>query len=360
MLWLSQLMQTPNHDSAAIYRYRDCLAAVDCLCAAIVHLDFFTWLSQNPTTPRDLCERLHLHPRPTDAMLTLFLANGFLRRTAGGTLHLSSLAEEFLVAGSLCDTRAYYASIADKPGVHDFLKVLRTGKPANWPGEKGEADWHAAMRSPAFAEAFTAAMDCRGRVLAPALAEAVPLASSKKMLDIGGGSGVYTIACLEANPHLRGIVLESSPVDAIARRTIQQAEVQTIQPSSHAKARLADRISVLTGDMFTDAWPSDCDVHLFSNVLHDWDEPDCRRLLSQSAQSLSGSGRIVIHDMFLNDDKTGPLWAAEYSVLLAGVTQGRLYSTNEISGWLQPLGFVIVQHTPTALGRSVLEAVRQA
>ena len=66
MLWLSQLMQTPNHDSAAIYRYRDCLAAVDCLCAAIVHLDFFTWLSQNPTTPRDLCERLHLHPRPTD------------------------------------------------------------------------------------------------------------------------------------------------------------------------------------------------------------------------------------------------------------------------------------------------------
>ncbi|MCX7313773.1 MAG: methyltransferase, partial [Alphaproteobacteria bacterium] len=105
---------------------------------------------------------------------------------------------------------------------------------------------------------------------------------------------------------------------------------------------------------------SDCDVHLFSNVLHDWDEPDCRRLLSQSAQSLSGNGRIVIHYMFLNDDKTGPLWTAEYSVLLAGVTQGRLYSTNEISGWLQPLGFVIVQQTPTALGRSVLEAVRQA
>ena len=64
-------------------------------------------------------------------------ANGFLRRTTGGTLHLSSLAEEFLVAGSPCDTRDYCASIADKSGVHDFLKVLRTGKPANWPGEKG-------------------------------------------------------------------------------------------------------------------------------------------------------------------------------------------------------------------------------
>jgi hypothetical protein len=63
--------------------------------------------------------------------------------------------------------------------------------------------------------------------------------------------------------------------------------------------------------------------------------------------------------MLLDDDKAGPLWAAEYSVLLSTVTQGRLYSAAEIGGWLAERGFTIVAHAPTALGRSVLSAVKQ-
>jgi hypothetical protein len=55
------------------------------------------------------------------------------------------------VAGAPFDARPYYASIAEKPGVADFLTVLRTDRPANWPGEEGEADWHAAMRTEALA-----------------------------------------------------------------------------------------------------------------------------------------------------------------------------------------------------------------
>ena len=340
-------MRSPTHNADSLYRYRDCLAAVDCLCAAIVHLDFFTQLDHSPGNLAAICRQFGITPRPTDVMLSLFLANGFIFRDEQGLLHTTDQAREFLVQGSAFDARPYYASLADRPGVTDFLKVLRTDKPANWPGAKSEADWHAAMRTESFAESFTAAMDCRGRVLAPALATAIDLRDVRTLLDVGGGSGVYAIACAEAHPHLQTIVLESVPVDAIARRTIQQAN-------------LSDRISVVAGDMFTTAWPTDCDAHLFSNVLHDWDESDCRRLLAASAKSLAPQGRLLIHDMLLNDEKTGPLWAAEYSVLLASVTQGRLYCAAEISEWLQGLGFSILQHTPTALGRSVLQASRSA
>jgi len=62
--------------------------------------------------------------------------------------------------------------------------------------------------------------------------------------------------------------------------------------------------------------------------------------------------------MLLDDDKSGPLWAAEYAVLLTAVTQGRLYSAAEIGGWLAELGQRIVATAPTALGRSVLIASR--
>jgi predicted O-methyltransferase YrrM len=340
-------MQPPSSDPSLIYRSRDALAAVDALAAAMVHLDLFTSLAGEPTDVAGVAARFGLHPRPTDVLCTLLVAQGLLERDASGVCRVSETAREFLIAGAPYDARPYYAAMAEKPGVADFLKVLQTGKPANWPGEEGEADWHAAMREPAFAEAFTAAMDCRGRVLAPALASAVNLNDEARVLDIGGGSGVYSIALAEQIPTLTGTVLEASPVDTIARRRI-------------AEAGLSSRIHVVTADMFADAWPDDHNVHLFSNVLHDWDEPECRTLLARSAEALPAGGRILIHDMLLDDDKAGPLWAAEYSVLLSTVTQGRIYSAAEIGGWLNALGFTLTDPQPTALGRSVLTASRQA
>jgi predicted O-methyltransferase YrrM len=340
---------TPVTDPTTIYRYRETLAAVDALTVAIVHLDLFTALADRPADLPALCRRFSIHARPTDTLCTLLLANGLLRRTTDGILHVSDTAREFLVAGAPFDARPYYASIADKPGVADFLTVLRTNRPANWPGEEGEADWHAAMRTEAFAESFTAAMDCRGRVLGPGLATALtgsqPGRPPRRLLDVGGGSGAYAIAIARAFPQAHATVLEASPVDAIARRTI-------------AAAGLGGRIDVVTADMFTDSWPADHDTHLFSNVLHDWNEADCRRLLERSVAALPDGGHLLVHDMLLDDDKAGPLWAAEYSVLLTTVTQGRLYSAAEIGGWLADFGLVIVDRAPTALGRSVLIASR--
>jgi predicted O-methyltransferase YrrM len=332
-------------DPTAIYRYRESLAAVDAFTAAIVHLDLFTALATAPATLADLCRRFAIHPRPTDTLCTLLIANGLLHRDTDGVLRVTDTGREFLVAGSPLDARPYYASIAEKPGVADFLTVLRTDRPANWPGEEGEADWHAAMRTEAFAESFTAAMDCRGRVLGPGLAAALAECPPRRLLDIGGGSGCYSIAVVQAYPLARATVLEAAPVDAIARRTI-------------AAAGLGGRINIVRADMFADAWPDDHDAHLFSNVLHDWNEADCRRLLARSVAALPDDGRLLIHDMLLDDDKSGPLWAAEYSVLLTTVTQGRLYSAAEIGGWLAELGLEIVARAATALGRSLLIASR--
>jgi hypothetical protein len=338
-------MRCPTTDPSFIYRTRDAIAAPDALAVAIVHLDLFTELARDPTDVPGLCTRLGLHLRPSDVLCTLLVALGLLVRRADGVLEPTATAREFLMAGAPFDARAYYAAMADKPGVADFLKVLRTGRPAHWPGEDAPGDWHASMHDTGFAEAFTAAMDCRGRVLAPALAAAVECPSTLRLLDIGGGSGVYSLAMAERFPGLSATVLEAPPVDAIARRTIDAAG-------------LGARAEVCAADMFADPWPTDHACHLFSNVLHDWDEAECRAILAKSAAALPVGGRILVHDMLLDDDKAGPLWTAEYSVLLSTITQGRLYSAAEIGSWLAGHGFGIVSRAPTALGRSVLVAAR--
>jgi O-methyltransferase domain len=233
----------------------------------------------------------------------------------------------------------------DSPFVLDFLKILKTGKPANWRSQTDGADWHNSMLSEEFARNFTNLMHCRGLAFGQTLAKELSneLAHSKCLLDVGGGSGVYAQAFVRKSPSLSANILEQAPVDQIARESISQAG-------------LSAKISVTTGNMFADEWPAHCDVHLLSNLLHDWDLPEVTKIIQKSASSIEKGGRLVIHQAFLNDEKSGPIEAAEYSTLLMHITQGRCYSRAELIPILKAAGFQIEKQGGTLANRGYLTA----
>jgi len=336
------LTAAPATDPVEIYRYRDGLYAVDMLTAAITGLDLFTFIGDRRFTKPQMCAALEIQDRPTDVMLTLFTAMDFLEN-AGGTFSLTLRAREHLVSTSPWFLGPYYASLKDRPVCKDILAVLRTGKPANWASLKDEQAWAKAMERDDFAAQFTAAMDCRGVYLAQAMAKAVDLRDRVHLLDIAGGSGIYACSLVAHHPRLRGTVFEKKPVDAIARKSI-------------ANRGCGDRVSVIAGDMFHDPFPAGCDVHLFSNVLHDWDEPLARQLIAKSFSALPAGGLLIIHDMHINARKTGPLPVAAYSALLMTITEGKCYSVAEIDGYLREAGFRDGQFIATAADRSVIVA----
>ena len=146
------------------------------------------------------------------------------------------------------------------------------------------------------------------------------------------------------HPELKAKVLEQSPIDQIARDQIADCD-------------LGGSIEVATGDMFDRGqWPDDCDVHLFSNVMHDWDVPEIKKLLEHSYLALKPGGLLVVHETFLNKEKTGPLPVAEYSCILMHSTQGRCYSTEEMGGYLEEAGFESGSSFDTAGDRGVVLA----
>jgi hypothetical protein len=336
------LTAAPATDPIEIYRYRDGLYAVDMLTAAITGLDLFTFIGDRRLTKQQICAALGIQDRPTDVMLTLFTAMGFLEN-ADGVFHLTPRAGEHLVSTSPWFLGPYYASLKDRPVCKDIIAVLRTGKPANWASLKDEQAWAKAMEREDFAAQFTAAMDCRGVYLAQAVAKAIDLRDHIHLLDIAGGSGIYACSLVAHHPRLRATVLEKRPVDAIARRSI-------------SSRGLADRVTVLAGNMFDEPFPAGCDVHLFSNVLHDWDEPLVRQLIAKSFAALPAGGLLMIHDMHINGQKTGPLPVAAYSALIMTITEGKCYSVAEINGYLRAAGFQDGQFIPTAADRSVIIA----
>ena len=338
------LRTVPGTDPVDIYRVRDGIYAPDMLLTAIVHLDLFSWLEKNPATRADVCRAFETTARPTDVMLTLFAAMGLVEER-DAVFHLTPLAREHLVRTSPWFLGPYYESLKNRPVALDLLKVLRTGKPANWSSDKDGKDWHLAMETEEFAAQFTAAMDSRGVYLAQAVAKSIDLSRRRRVLDIAGGSGVYACSLVTHHPHLAATVFEKPPVDKIAARAI-------------ANRGCSDKVSVVAGDMLAAPLPADADVHLYSNVLHDWDEPVVRQLIAASFAALPAGGLLVIHDAFLNAARNGPLHVAEYSVLLMHSSEGRCYATREMEQYLTDAGFRDASYHDTAAARGVMTATK--
>ncbi|MCB1226894.1 MAG: methyltransferase domain-containing protein [Verrucomicrobiales bacterium] len=344
------LSRLPTTDPAQILRYRDRQYAAELIAVALRHLDLFTWLAEHEgATTQDLIAAFEFAPRPADVLLTLCRANGFLTTDDQDRHQLTPLAREHLVASSPWCMAPYYQPIEDTPVTQGFLRVLRTGKPANWQARAEGDDWHASMLEENFARDFTQLMNCRGLALGQALAQqsAALLAGKRRLLDVGGGSGIYAATLVAAHSALRASVLEQPPVDEIARRAIEGHE-------------LADRVEVISGDMFRDTWPDGHDVVLLSNVLHDWDLPEVRTLLQRAHAALPAGGLLVIHEAFLRDDKTGPLPVAEYSALLMNITQGKCYTPREYGVILEELGFEVGPYQDTLADRGFMTATRPA
>lgn len=334
---MNPLLEEPLSDPISIYRYRDAIAAVDLMAVAIAHLDFFSWLEKHPATPGMICAEFQIDPRPVDVMLSLFAAQGLIQQN-GGVWILTLRGREHLSATSPWNLSPYFASMKDRQPTLDMLKVLKTGKPANW-GSYDPHAWAQAMERPDFAASFTAAMDCRGILLGPALAAKLDLSEHHSLLDIAGGSGIYACAIKARHKHMKATVFERPPVDRIARECIAKHGVE---------------VDVIAGDMFKDELPTGYDAHLWSNVLHDWDEATVQQLIAKSAASIPRGGLIIIHDAFLNREKTGPLHVAEYSALLMNITEGRCYGLGEIARYLAEAGFDWVDYQPTAVARSFI------
>ncbi|GAC1388181.1 MAG: hypothetical protein NVSMB48_27690 [Marmoricola sp.] len=332
----------PTTNPVQLYREREGVYSSDLLVVAVAELDFFSWLSRQPGDLAAICAGLDLEARAADVMCTLFTAMGLVV-SDGGVFHTTPLAKEHLVAGSPYDLRPYFASLRERPACAELLQVLRTGRTAAWASAATDADWAARLDDAGFGERFTAAMDARGRYLAPLLARVLDDLPCTRLLDIAGGSGIYACALVDRRPGLRASVLERPPVDDVARATL-------------AGRGYADRVGVVTGDMLREPLPHGFDLHLVSHTLHDWDEASVRALLAASFRALSRGGWLVDHDAHIDADKAGPLEVARYSVLLMHSTLGKCWSVAELEAMLTDVGFKDVQVRTVAADRTAVIA----
>jgi len=344
------LLKPPATDPTLLFEHFRGSYGTELLVAAVAHLRVFQYLQGGAKEAEQLRSAVSLEKRPFTVLMCALKAMGLLQQPSA-TIELTPLAEEHLVAGRPGDVSDYFGLAAQSPSVLEMVERLRSNRPANSKLEEGGAAFifrdglESAMEQEATARHFTLALAGRAKNVAPVLAEVMPMSGAKRVLDVAGGTGIYSVALLQKNPGLTAVVLDRPEVLKITREFAEQYGV-------------ADRLECRAGDMFADPLPTDCGVVLLSNVLHDWDEPECRRLLRNCAEALPTGGRLWIHDVFLNDALDGPLPLALYSAALFTLTEGRAYSAAEYRNWLIEAGLTPRKLTPTLIHCGVLEAVK--
>ncbi len=340
----------PHIDPTSIFEHFRGSYGSELLAAAISHFNVFELLARKPLGLDELQSQLELTRRPALVLTTALRAMQLLSRDVDGRFVLTDLAREHL----LPDTEFYvgdYVGLASKsPGVVEMVQRLRSNRPAH--AEKSDTGaafifrdgLESAMEQETSARRLTHALAGRAKNVAPVLAARIDLAGGT-LLDLGGGTGIYSVACLRQHPQLQAIVFDRPEVLKVAQEFAEQYEV-------------ADRLICQPGDMFQDPLPM-ADTILVSNILHDWDEPQCQQLIERCAEVLPSGGQLVIHDVFLQDDLAGPLPIALYSAALFTLTEGRAYSAAEYRGWLESAGLASQSPViPTLIHCGLLNGVK--
>ena len=345
-------LHPPAIDPTVIFEYFRGSYGTDLLTAAVAHFDLFTKLKSGPRSVESLQADVGLASRPMSVLLTALRAMRLLRIDEEGRVQLTALSRNHLPARSAFDIGGYIGLAASSPGVLEMVERLRSNQPRGAGGGDGTAFIYregvpSAMEQSDLARHFTLSLTGRAKNVAPALAEQVDLGDASLLLDIGGGSGIYSIALLKRYPQLRAIVID-------------RPEVLRVADEFRQRYNVADRLELREGDMFQSIWPADADAVLLSNVLHDWDIPECQHLLDRCYGALRPGGQLLIHDVFLNDELDGPLPLALYSAALFTLTEGRAYSAAEYRNWLTNAGFEVTELEPrrTLIHCGVLSATK--
>ena len=119
-------------------------------------------------------------------------------------------------------------------------------------------------------------------------------------------------------PTLSALENVSVPLELRGDRGVEHRAAELL-----AHVGLGDRLECVSAGMFVDEVPPGVAAILRSNVLHDWDVRECRELVTRLAAALPPGGKLLVHDVFLNDELDGPLPIALYSAALFSLTEGR-------------------------------------
>ncbi|MFA6318739.1 MAG: methyltransferase [Elusimicrobiota bacterium] len=312
-----------------------------CVLAAAAELDVFTPLFERSRTAAATARLIRADLRGTTALLDALAGLGLLRKSGGA----------YRCAPGVGETLAARAPRTLRPGLRhmanclrrwaDLGRVVKTGRPG--------PDRPSILGRKVDGESFIGAMHSFSGPVADMVSAKARPGRFKVLLDIGGGSGTWTMAFLRRQPKARAILFDLPRVTAMARKRL-------------ASSGFMARVKLAAGDYLKDPLPSGADLAWVSAIAHQNSREENRSLYRKVFKALVPGGRILIRDMVMDDSHTAPVSGALFGVnMLVGTDKGGVFSLREFCEDLSAAGFKkagLVHRDPGM--HSIVEAFKPA
>jgi ubiquinone/menaquinone biosynthesis C-methylase UbiE len=309
---------------------------------AAIESGVFEVLAAAPATAEAVAEQRGLSPRGVRLLLDACVALGLLVKQ-DDCYSNAPAAAQCLVPGAPCDLTRAIAYNRDVYAAWGRLPELaRTGRPVEAPALHLGDDPERTRR-------FVLAMHGRALGIGRAVVPLLPLAGSRRLLDLAGGPGTYAVLMAQAHPALACTVIDLPGVVAVARELVEQAG-------------LDGRVELVPGDYHTAVLPSGYDVVTIFGALHQESPDAIRAILRRAHAALVPGGRIFILDLMTDATHTQPAFSALFAVNMALTTHhGWVFSDTELTNWLVEAGFggCRVQPVPPPMPHWLMTAVRE-
>jgi len=179
-------------------------------------------------------------------------------------------------------------------------------------------------------EAFIGAMHVIGRGLSKEIADSYELSPFRRLLDIGGATGTYTMAFLQKNPDMTAVLFDLSDVIPMAEKRL-------------AEESFLERVDLVAGDFYKDELPKGCDLALLSAIIHQNSPQENLNLYRKIHSALEPGGKLLIRDHVMDSSRTQPPQGALFAInMLVNTKGGDTYTFEEIKDTLEAAGFVEV------------------
>jgi predicted O-methyltransferase YrrM len=310
-----------------------------CVIAAAADLDLFTILTKNPMTGIQIAARSNSDPRATTVLLDALVALGLLKKDRD----VYSVSSD---VGALLNERSHTNILAPLRHQANCLRrwvqlaqVVQSGRPAERiPSIRGrEAD----------CEAFIGAMNTFAAEVAPQIAAKLETLRFHHLLDIGGASGTWTMAFLQAAPQASATLFDLPEVIPLAKARLTEAG-------------LLDRVTLVAGDYNLDDLPGGADLAWLSAVSHQNSRQQNRMLYGKIHKALGNSGVLVLRDIVMDRSRTLPRNGALFAVnMLVATEGGSTYTLDEYRDDLTRTGFADIELIHKDEGMSSLIIARK-
>jgi demethylspheroidene O-methyltransferase len=304
---------------------------------ACVELKLFERLARAPLTAEQLAAESNLPLASAQRLLEAAASLGLTQRRGAqwglGPLGAAMVDNEAVTA-MVQHHRTLYADLADP------LALLREGR-----GELARywayAGGHADDRAPGALETTTTApysalMSATQPLVAGQVLDAYPLRRHRRLLDLGGGEGVFAAAALQRTPRLEATVFDLPAVAEAAR-------------ARFARLGLADRAQAVGGDFHRDALPAGADIVSLVRVIYDHDDAPALAILRAARRALPPGGTLLLAEPMAATAGAEPMGAAYFGMYLLAMGSGRSRSAAQLTALLQQAGFDRVREHATAL-----------